>query len=466
MTWSGTDALLAEFGGQGRVVPILNLTLGGDTLKVAERDVASASRGQYLGDLKRMEGFQRRAFDDTFALELPRPRVTIYDRDRTIRDYLGGPARGQVKTSPVAVWWVPTEESGLTSSDHYQDFAGIVTNYGSSAHREWTFELGLASEQALNSQPKIPTLGEDFPTAPAEFKGDPLWIVYGKHASLGVTGATGMINALPAVVDSSGDSIDWVLGYGQLQIHRLWRTISGAMTEDTSNWGFYVLERGGHRYQMGRYTGGGTKPTPDDTVSFDCWGLFQTAPATASVPIENPASVLRNFLANFVLGASDLTAGASWESEAGKPIGTSVLDDAESYFSTRNEVTAKVIRANEKALDVVNGMFASSRMVPFFTDAWAIAAIPEDEGELELFPTGRHIAHARGEIQDESGDPAERIQADTQRSKPLSEFEVYHLLIDAQGTLAESISVADPSQPITVREDLNLEYGDASLIDA
>lgn len=465
MTWSGTDALLSEFRGLQRVVPVVNLTLGANTLKIAESDVASASRGQYLGDLKSMEGFVRRAHDQDFALTLPRPSFTVYDRDHTLRDYIGGPARGKVKNAPVEVWWVPTEDSGLTTADHYQDFAGVVIDYGQTGYREWTFELALTSEEVLNGNLQIPTLGIDFPEAPAEFINEPLWIVYGKHASLGITGATGLVRALPIVVDSSGDSIDWVLGYGQLQIQRLWRTISGEMTEDTSNWAFYVLERGGHRYQMARYTGGGTTPTSEDTVSFDCWGLFDTAPATASVPIENPASCLRNLLANFVFGESDLTEGASWESETGKPIATAVLDAAETYFSDRGQVMGKVIRANERAIDVINAMCLSTGMVPMFDDGWGIGAIPEDEGELDLSPEGRHASFYRGEIQTENGDPDQLIKSDTGRGRRATELLTSYLMDDTQGALTETLLVADPSQGVTIREELNLEYGDTSLID-
>ncbi len=460
MPWSGTDTMLAEFQGRERVFPIVKMTLGDDVIRIATQAVASASKGMYVSHLRSMSGFRREAFDRDFALSIPTPSISVKDEDRVIQKIIGGPLKGKARFSPVEIWWLPETDTGIGSADHYEDFDGVVTNYGHVGDREWSFELSLKSADVLNGKPKIPILGIDFPTAPAKFRNEPLWIIYGKHASLGITDAAGMVKALPAAVDAAGVSLDWVLSFGQLQIQRLYRN----GVEETASWGFYVLERGTHRYQMARYSGG-SNPTPDDTITFDCWGLFTTAPATASAPIENPASCIRNFLANFVFGSADLRAGSAWESETGKPIATAVLDLAATYFSARGEVMGKVIRADETVIDVFNGWCKSTRSVPLFTDAWAIGAIPEDEGELGIYQNDRHMAQALGYILDSQNKPAGSVSMSTSRSKPVSEILASFLHNDATSSLTDSILVADPSQTTTVREAFDIEYGDTSIID-
>lgn len=449
------STMLAELQGSARVFPVFELVLGSTTYRYAPEPVASLSNGLYKPYVTAMDGFDRQANTTEFSLQIPSPSVTVFDAERELQKAIGGPQKAKVRNS-VARCYLRTTASGVTD---YQFFAGVVTDYKLQGDRSWSFTLAPNTEP-LMGQPKIPFLTKvDFPDAPLSSLGQPLWIVYGKHASSGVTDAAGMVAALPAVVDASGDSIDWVLSYGQMTIDKIYRTISNELTEDTANWGFYTLERGTHRYQMARYTGGGTNPTPDDEVRVDCQGLFEDAPVSGTTaPFENPVACIRNFLGHFAYGDGDVREGRAWTDESTVPLATAILDLAEAYYSARGHVMAKVIRADEKVLDVFNDWCKNWNAAPFWTDAWELAAIPEDEADTDIYHDDRHIMQIE---RDALGD----IQMDTSRSQPVSSIQVNYLLDEAAGSLTESRTVTDPSATNTVRETFDFEWGDKSLID-
>lgn len=447
--------MLAEMQGQNRVFPVFELTLGSATYQFAEEPVVSFSQGLYKPFLVSMSGFSRDANSSEFSLVIPSPTVTIFDQERVLQKAIGGPQKASVIGSSAAAYF---RSNYVSSANHYQFFSGVVINYRITEDRKWEFRLS-PDVRVLNSEPKIPYLGEDFTEAPIDFQSQPLWIVYGKHGSAGVPEAAGMVTALPAVEDSSGDSIDWVLGYGQMTIQKLYSDRSGTMQEETSSWAFYTTERGTHRYQMARYTGGSTNPTPDSTVRVDCFGLFQDAPVSATTtPFENPAECIRNFLTHFAFGGGDVRDGQSWESETGKPIATSIFDSAETYFSNRSHVMARVVYANQKVIDVFNAWCDDFNAVPFWSDAYGIAAIPEDESDTDIYHDDRHI---RQIYRDNIG----LLSMDTSRAKPISELKLNYFLVDAESRLVNSIVISDPSISTTVRDSFDFESGDANLIE-
>jgi len=449
-------SMLSELQGLARVVPVFELDLGGETLQFANPPVTSGSTGLYKPYLTEMSGFGREANAADFTLQIPSPSVTIFDRDRKLQKAIGGPQKARIRNATARAYFV----SSVAGVTRWKFFDGVVSDYQLSRDRVYRFSLFPARTEPLFGQPKIPFHGPpDFPTAPKDFIGLPHHIVYGKLASAGITGAAGMVAALPAVEDANGDCVDWVLAYGQLTIQRIYRTITNELTEDTPNWAFYTLERGLHRYQMGRYTGGGTKPKPDDDVRVDCQGLFADAPVSGiTAPFENPAACMRNFLAHFVYGDGDVRDGVAWTSESGLPIASSIWDRAEAYFDDRAHVMAKVIQAGEKAIDVFNDWCKAWNAAPFFTDAWAIAAMPEDEAETDIYLDDRHVSQSLHHALSD-------LRMETSRSQPLSEIQINYLLDEAEGSLTQSRTVTDPAATNTVRDTFDFEWGEKSLID-
>ncbi len=460
MPGSVASAMVTEVQGQQRVHPVFELgPVDGTTYLFAEQAVVSTSAGLYLPYLSGMSGFSRVAAYNDLTVQSPTPTVTVYDRDRTLQKAIGGPAAGQVVGSAANCW---LRSAHVVSGSHFNFFTGIVVSYRLTGDRTWEFKLS-PDLRVLDGLPKIPSrLGEDFPTAPIDKRGEPLWIVYGKHASPGLTDTAGRVAALPAEEDSSGDVTEWVLGYGQMSIQRIYtdRATSGTIVEETGDWGFYVLERGNHRYQMATYTGGSTNPTKDTVVRVDCWGLNSTTPAItgAHTPFENPITVIRNFLTHFAYGDGDVRASASWESETGKPIATSILDAADDWYDDREIPFGAVVFSNQTVRDVFNRMCKSAEAVPLFTDAYEIGAIPVDYGDTDIYHDDRHVVQYLGHA-------LEPLTMATNRSKLVSALTVNYNQVFAENRLAQSTSVEDASLATTIRDTFDIEFGDTSVID-
>lgn len=452
MPSSLSAAMLAEKEGLNRIMPVFEMTLGGTIMRFADETVISQSQGLYSSYVVKdsWAGFGRHANDSEFSLEIPEASLTIFDQDRVIQKEIGGPSRSAIRGGVAQAFY---RSRFVDESDHYKFFDGVLVDFEGVGDREYRFAAS-PDTRALSSQPKIPFLTKtDFPTAPASVLNQPLWIVYGKLSSSGVPDAKGMVKCLPAVEDANGDSIDWICSYGQLTgVQRLFF----GDTEDTTNWSFYNLQRGGHYYQMARYTGSGTKPTPSDTIAIDCEGVRLTAPtltAGGTGAIENPAECMRNFLAHFAYGSgsmlSDVTA---YDGEAGTPIATSVFDAAETYFSTRNDVMAKVIKADQSVLDVFNAWCADFRAVPHWIDTWKFGAIPEDSAETDIFHDDRHVAeklhHALSPLLKQRS-----------RTKGVSDIYINYLLNESTGSLSETGRCHHPAVAEAVRETVDFEFG-------
>ena len=448
-------ALLTEMQGLNRVHATVELTLGGTVYRYsAETAVASESLGLHLPFLVSMSEFSRRANYSEFSLEVPSPSIEIFDYDRTLQKLFGGPLKGAVDGSPVASW---RRSNHVAAASHHKAFDGLILNHGLSKDRTYRFTLS-PDISVLEGNPKIPYLTQsDFPNAPLDFLDRPLWIVYGIHSSTGVNNAKGMIQCLPTQVDSNGDCQEWVVSYGQSTgIQRLFRGASqSAAIEDTANWGFYPLERGGHRYQMAHYSGANPKPLPKDYIAVDMHGLFQDGPVALTPVISNPGGCIRNFLAHFAYGSGDVRSSVvAYESETGKPIATAVFDAAEAYFTARGDKCAMVIRADEKVIDVLNGWCDDFDAGPLWDDAYGIGAIPEDESETVIYFEDRHVRQDQLDALDE-------IQMDNSRSSPISEVTVNYLLADSLDSLTASATVIDPTATKRVREDYDIDYGKA-----
>jgi hypothetical protein len=448
-------ALLAEMRGLNRVHATAELTLGGSVYRYsAETAVDSESIGDHVPTLLSMAEFSRQSNFSEFSLQVPTPAIEIFDYDRTLQALFGGPLRGAVDGSVVSCW---RRSKHVPAASHYEFFDGVILSHGLSRDRTYRFTLS-PNVSVLEGNPKIPYLTRtDFPNAPSDFIDQPLWIVYGTHSSSGVAGAKGMIRCLPTQVDVDGNCVEWVVSYGQsTSVQRLFRggTQNDAI-EDTSNWGFYPLERGGHRYQMAHYSGGNPKPAPEDYIAVDMNGLFQDGPtSTASQAIRNPAAVIRNFLAHFGYGDGDVRSSvAAYESEVGHPIATDVFDSGEDYFDVRGDVCDMVVRADETVLDVFNRWCESFNAGALWDDGWRIGAIPEDESELDIY-TPDHVRQDQLDAIDE-------IQGDNSRSRLVSEVTVNYLLSDSLDALTASGVVSDPSSQTVVREAFDMEYGKA-----
>jgi hypothetical protein len=447
--------LLTEMRGLNRVHATVEIDIDGTTyFYSAGSAVGSESIGPHHPYIESMSDFASQGNWSEFSLQIPSPSIETFDHDRVLQKLIGGPAKGKIKGSAVRCW---RRSNHVPAASHYQFFGGVVTEFGMTRSRVYRF--GLAPDtRVLEGQPKIPFLTRaDFPNAPAEFIDRPLWIVYGIHSSSGVEGAKGMIQCLPTQVDAAGDCQEWLVSYGQSTgIQRLFRgTSQSDAIEDTANWAFYPLERGGHRYQMAHYSGPNPKPVPEDYIAVDMHGLFQDGPVALTPVISNPAACIRNFLAHFAYGTGDVRSSvAAYETETGKPISTDVLDLAEAYFTARGDKMAAVIRADEKVLDVFNRWCDDFNAGPFFDDAWKIAAIPEDEAATEIYFEDRHV---RQDVRAALGE----LQMDNSRASGVTEIEVNYLLADSLGSLTAEGIVSDPTATSKIRDTFDLEYGKA-----
>jgi hypothetical protein len=445
--------------GLNRVIATLELDIAGTTYRYSPMGAAAFDGvGMHRPFVSSMGPFPSAGNFSEFALETPAPSVEIYDHDRTIQKLVGGSARESIVGSPARCYRRASPSIVATGS-HWKFFDGIVSAFGISGERTYRFDLS-PDMRLLDTEPKIPRLTrDDFPTAPLNIVGTPLWIVFGAHLSTGVTDARGMIQCLPSTEDSSGNCVDWVISYGQATgVVRLFRGASqSAAIEDTANWGFYTLERGGRRYQMGHYNPGSNKPLASDYVAVDMYGLFQDGPVALTSPITNPAECIRVFLGHFVYGAGNVTsAQTAYENETTKPIASSVFDDAETYFATRGDKCAMVIRADEISREVFNEWCNTFNAGPFLEDAWKIGAIPEDEADTTIYFDDRHV------IQTLIG--AEPVTMDNSRNVGVSSLTVNHLFADSLGRLTDSRKVEDPEAAISAPETYDLTYGKAEAI--
>lgn len=422
-----------------RVHPVVELTLGSTVYKFAENAVASESIGVYLPYVSEFGDTTRSANVAEFTLESPTFNFSIFDRDRVLQKLFGGPLRGAIKNSKVETWW---RSFHVAASNHYRDFVGIVLDYDVT-DRIYRFRTS-ADTFALARPVQIPYVPEqDWPDAPEKTIGAPLWIVLGKHSSIGVEGSLGMIECLPALEQTNGNVDVWIVSLGDnFAVPRVF--FDGTLR--SSDFTVGTAQRGKNYYQTLTYIGGNPHPTRDSDIRCDVDGLT-TSPNGTGTLITNPAEQMRLVLRAFVFGSGDTRPLAAWPSEVGKPIASSVWDAARQFYKHRGWVGTMVVRAGETGLDVLSRGCSSGNAAPFFADTWGVGARPRDNGERTLYyDSSHHIAQ-------NSGDARSPLSLSTERTDPVTDLQVDYHLDDSRGAYAKSARVAWRRSGIQIREE-------------
>jgi len=151
--------------------------------------------------------------------------------------------------------------------------------------------------------------------------------------------------------------------------------------------------------------------------------------------MTNPAEQMRHVLANLALGSGDVRPAATWESETGKAIATSIWDEAEDYYRFRNIPGGMVVYGDETGRDVLNRWCFDHRAVPFLADGWKIGVRPRNFSITGIYLDDSHIAQL---IQDaRSG-----LTFDSERSESVTDLDVNYHYDDARGAFAKSSKVS------------------------
>lgn len=452
--------MLAEFQGQQRVHPVFEITLGGKEFRFSDRAVASDSKGTYLPHIEK-DGwgtFERIGDDDSFNLTTSRSTVTVLDESRELQKELGGKSKGAVRDSVAKCFY---RSDFVPAADHWRFFNGVCADWRIAGDRKYQFVLE-PDQKSIDSNLQINTINQSlFSSMPLKFIGRDGQVVYGTHNSGGVTGATGMIKAIPIepINISASDPSVWFCSWGWLEeITNVW--VGGTLV-NSSNVTLQPINQATSGLAYAKFIlDAGEVSSEDDVVTFDAIGLHDNFTPPAGNLISNPAAFIRHVLSNFVFGRGALLAvGASWQDEDDVPVASAIFDRAATFFSIRGMETAKVLTSSDTGRSVFNGWCGGGnfRAVPFYTDEYKIGAIPNDPSEITIYKDADHIAQRRGDALGE-------LSQDTSGRSRVTDITVNYILNDATSTLAKQNRSSDLSIATQVGESVDLLFGKSRLI--
>lgn len=439
----------AELRGLARVVPVFEITLAGTTYKFAQEPVASTSAGMYLRRVTKGGWGQltRTAGGRDMTLKTPQMSVTIQDLDRTLSKVIAGPAAGSLIDSSSDVF---LRSAHVDASDHYQIFDGVVADYSYAGDLIWKFILRPTNESILANQNNIPTILEaDFPLAPAASLGLDMQVIYGRHHSEGVPGATGMVPTI--CVDSTND---WFLvSYGRVKtVYRTFR--DGA--EATDDFTLEYKNVNGKFISIVRDTSGTSTATSEVTCDLDG---FENVGDGSGTYIPNPATQLEHFLTNFTFGAwptdNDPTSSLQdWLSVTSFPISEANFTETKGFLSDRNLEGSKIITTSDTPLDVINAFCQEYQVSPMWSSAWEIGVRPIPISSTTIYLDDAHVR------------PKDVLSKITMRpliNEMINRVTVNYLYNEAGAEYAKQMRVADASRSPILSETKNNEWDRSHL---
>lgn len=429
--------MLAEMKGQDRIYSVLEIDLS-TTFKFASSPLASNSGGLYLPYLISGVIPVREADTVNFSFNTSKASAVIYDENRVLQKELGGPSRKNIRGN--AIRWKLVSPF-LDEADHFTLFDGVITNYGMTAERTYSFAMApkfLEFDSVFN----IPIHSKSlFPGILVADEDKDVNLVYGEHRSSVSTGSSGMITC------TSINEVDlWTVSLGYME--EITSIYEDGVISPSADWIENPIARGGHIFSCIRYSA--NAPAATATVTADVKGLTDTPGATGGTMISNPIEIVRNLVANFVYNDGSTDGLVAWAEESTLPMATSVLNIARDFYKIRNLEASLVVRSSDIPRTVIATMGKDWNASPFFTLDNEFAMRPEDPSETDIYlGEDAHILDSDQHLLGFS-------RMETDRQTPTTKLEVSYLLNNATGSFAKTVVVADKDVTPELTEDLQL----------
>jgi hypothetical protein len=206
---------------------------------------------------------------------------------------------------------------------------------------------------------------------------------------------------------------------------------------------------------------GGLADMENDTVQVDFDGIESTGIGTDTEPITNPATIINNFMTNFVFnawpdGATRSASGTilSWLDSSFSPFNSSHIAEAEAFYAARDSEASRVLRTTDRGITILNEFCFSEQCGPFWSWDWKLGLRPIPFANLEI-NNGRVIAPTDLAVR-RAGDQVVLIAPrGSQRTQSLvSDITVNWFLDHAAGATRRKGRVSDSNRFPVLGEDI------------
>jgi len=429
--------MLAEMKGQDRIYSVLELDLS-STLRFAQNPLASDSSGLYLPYLITGVIPVREADTVNFSFNTAKASAVIYDEGRVLQKELGGPSRKNIRGN-AARWKLVSPF--LESADHFTFFDAVITNYGMTSDRTYSFEMSPKLTE-FDSVFNIPIHSKSFfPNILIADEDTDMNLVYGEHRSSGITGADGMITCT-----SINEADIWTVSLGRIE------AVTSVYVDETKiasgDWTELLIARGRNNISTIRITTGAPAATAKVTV--DVKGLTDDPSSADGTMISNPIEIVRNMVANFVYKDGTTSGVSAWADESTLPIATNVLNTARDFYKLRNLAASVLITSSSIPRTVISGIGKDWNAAPFFTLDNEFAMRPEDPSETDIYlGDDNHILDSNQHL-------LKFRSMETARQTPTTKLNVSFILNNSGGGFAKTVQVADKDITPELIENLQL----------
>lgn len=354
-------AMTTELARQGReVLPVVEVVLPSGTLRVAGVAWSSDARGHYEPWLADPGTIPRNAVS-IGSLEKPQWAFTVIDPDHTFEDALAGYGRIAVRRSAVTCWLAGRT---LAFADWATLFTGILVDWEQADAHRWTLKC-----ERNDSPLRRDTIGtvtrQDWPQAHTDAIGKVVPRIYGKHSSASVT-LKGLVPTL--YVDT--------VGFRYLVCARRVKAIDAVYKGGvavTSGWATVVVTINGRDYTLVDFT----TDQVAGVITVDVRG-YETVGDGGGTLIENPATMLQHYLANWVYGEHKT---GNWLASATAPMDAALLATAQTFFTNRDYAAARYLDSVTHALEALSQWAHDYRARTFWTRAGEIGIKVDDPSE-------------------------------------------------------------------------------------
>jgi hypothetical protein len=274
---------------------------------------------------------------------------------------------------------------------YYTYFDGIIGRHRPAGDRMWEF-VARVNDVPLQNEVQLPVVNElDFPGAVAtEEIGTKIPVIYGLHSSLGITGATGNIDA-PLIHNTAGIEKRIVcLGVAVAGL-RVWNSTDGVKVGIDPGAGGIL----GYRTVAGE----------DINPQAIWYQLFNALDDTKDYSLEvagldtedswggqrqhqmNPAYQIKHFIVHWIYNA---WRSGDWLADSAAPIDADSFDVAAAYFKRKKLAGSLIVEAGVTGAQVMNSWAEQWGAKFFWTLSGKIAVSIEDHMD-DLRISDRHI---------------------------------------------------------------------------
>jgi len=378
--------------------------------------------------------------DTRFNLESRETSFELIDTDRSFSRLLEGQLGPSVRRSAATFKLMSPR---VAYADARTLFTGVLDTWEQNG-LNWILRFRQNDLPLFRETPKLLITPNDFPNADPEVFGQAVPEIWGIHSSVGL-GNAGMVPC--PLVDS--------LEYRYL-VQRGWaHAVPRVYADDTLVSSGYVILRdnfiNGRMYTLIDFA----SDQGDAVITADVHG-YETVGDGSGTLIENPATVLKHWLVNFVW--NDVPSGI-WLSDSAAPIDTTWFAAAEAYFNALSVKAAIRIASEEEAGRRLDSFCESFQIPAFWTDLGKLAIRPRPIHETSIYKTGRESW-----IRDFLDDLENSLRLGTESDGILDQLLVKYCHGATAGEFLQTLDLRNPSLDEEATETLDMPWSASYVV--